>query len=65
MSQWRRKAYGREKNDSGVDVGRKESLSAKGREATKRFMLSFVPNENDTRDEIRVFGTKGDGKIVT
>lgn len=52
-------------NDSGVDVGRKESLSAKGREATKRFMLSFVPNEDDTRDEIRVFGTKEEGKIVT
>lgn len=52
-------------NDSGV-VGRKESLSARGeREATKRFMLSFVPNESDTRDEIRVFGTKGEGKIVT
>lgn len=52
-------------NGSGV-VGRKEeSLSAGGREATKRFMLSFVPNESDTRDEIRVFGTKGEGKIVT
>lgn len=53
-------------NDSGV-VGRKERkfIGTGGREATKRFMLSFVPNESDTRDEIRVFGTKGEGKIVT
>lgn len=54
-------------NDSGV-VGRKERkfIGHGGwMEATKRFMLSFVPNESDTRDEIRVFEAKGEGKIVT